>query len=161
VTGIDVSPGAIAVSRERGVERVVQCDVAEVAEHFDADAFETVLMLGNNFGLVGTAETAPPILEALATVTQSDGQILAQSLDVHKTDDPDHLDYHAKNEARGRLPGALRIRTRYKTAATEWFDYLLASPGEMDDVLDATVWTRTDTWHGANGQYTALLKKRD
>ncbi|WP_181684954.1 class I SAM-dependent methyltransferase [Halorhabdus salina] len=159
VTGIDVSPGAVAVSRDRGVENVEQCDVAAVAETFAADAFETVLMLGINFGLVGTAETAPDVLDALATVTTDDGQILAQSRDVHETDDPDHLKYHAKNRDRGRFPGAIRMRTRYKTHATPWFDYLLVSPTEMDTVLEETIWTRTETWEGDAGRYTAMLQK--
>ncbi|WP_158853229.1 class I SAM-dependent methyltransferase [Halorhabdus sp. CUG00001] len=159
VTGIDISPGAVTVSRDRGVERVEQCDVAAVDEAFDSGTFETVLMLGVNFGLVGTAKTAPDVLGALATVTTDDGRIMAQSRDPHDTNDPYHREYHAFNRERGRLPGALRMRTRYKTYATPWFDYLLVSPSEMDDVLDTTVWTRTETWQGEGGLYTAMLEK--
>ncbi|WEL20768.1 class I SAM-dependent methyltransferase [Halorhabdus sp. BNX81] len=159
VTGIDVSPGAVEVSRDRGLDTVEQCDVIDVADVFVSDAFETVLMLGANFGLVGTAETAPDILDGLATVTTEDGRILAQSRDPHDTDDPHHREYHAFNRDRGRFPGALRMRTRYKTFATPWFDYLLVSPTEMDDVLEATVWTRTETWAGDGGLYTAILEK--
>lgn len=103
VVGIDVSPGAVAVSRDRGVEDVRECDVADVAAAFDADSFETVLMLGTNFGLVGTAETAPGVLDGLATVTTDDAQILAESRDPHQTDDPYHLDYHERNRERGLL----------------------------------------------------------
>jgi len=51
------------------------------------------------------------------------------------------------------------MRTRYKTYATPWFDYLLVSPTEMDDVLEATVWTRTETWQGEGDLYTAMLEK--
>ncbi|QGN07357.1 methyltransferase domain-containing protein [Halorhabdus sp. CBA1104] len=159
VTGIDVSPGAVEVSRARGLECVEQCDVAEVEDAFAADTFETVLMLGTNFGLVGTAETAPDVLGALATVTTDRGRILAQSRDPHDTDEPHHREYHAFNRERGRLPGALRMRTRYKTYATPWFDYLLVSPTEMDHVLEATGWTRTETWEGDDGLYTAMLEK--
>ncbi|WP_135663856.1 class I SAM-dependent methyltransferase [Halorhabdus rudnickae] len=159
VAGIDVSPGAVAVSRDRGLDRVEQCDVSDVDEAFDSDAFETVLMLGVNFGLVGTGETAPTVLSALATVTTPDGWILAQSRDPHDTDEPQYQEYHAFNRDRGRLPGALRIRARYKTYATPWFDYLLVSPTEMDRVLAETDWARTETWQGEGGLYTAMLEK--
>lgn len=159
VVGIDVSPGAIDVSRDRGVESVRECDVADVADEFEADTVETVLMLGNNFGLVGTADTAPEVLAAMATVTTDEGRIVAESRDIYENVDEYHRSYHEKNRERGRLPGALRIRTRYKTHTTEWFDYLLVSPEEMDDVLDETVWTRTETYRGEAGQYVAVLEK--
>jgi len=159
VVGIDVSPGAVAVSRDRGVEAVRQCDVADVAAAFSPDAFETVLMLGNNFGLVGTSETAPEVLGGLATVTDDDARIVAESRDIYENIDDYHRAYHENNRDRGRLPGALRIRTRYKTHSTDWFDYLLVAPEEMDDVLAETVWTRTETYQGENGQYVAVLEK--
>jgi len=159
VVGIDVSPGAVEVSRERGVADVRQCDVADVGEAFDSDAFETVLMLGNNFGLVGTADTAPDVLDALATVTTEDARIIAESRDIYENIDEYHRSYHEYNRERGLLPGALRIRTRYKTHSTEWFDYLLVSPAEMDDVLAGTAWTRTETYRGEGGQYVAVLEK--
>jgi len=159
VVGIDVSPGAIEVSRDRGVEDSRECDVADVAAEFASDTFETVLMLGNNFGLVGTADTAPDVLDALATVTGADARIVAESCDIYENADEYHRSYHEYNRERGRLPGALRIRTRYKTHSTDWFDYLLVSPEEMDEVLVETVWTRTETYRGEGGQYVAVLEK--
>ncbi|MCU4716478.1 class I SAM-dependent methyltransferase [Halapricum hydrolyticum] len=159
VSGIDVSPGAVEVSRDRGVEDVRECDVAEVVDEFEPDAFETVLMLGNNFGLVGTAETAPDVLGGLATVTSDEARILAESHDVYENADDYHRVYHEYNRDRGRLPGALRIKTRYKTHATDWFDYLLVAPEEMDSVLADTVWARAETYRGENGQYVAVLEK--
>lgn len=159
VTGIDVSPGAVAVSRDRGVETVYECDVADVADEFSPDTFRTVLMLGNNFGLVGTADRAPDVLDALATVTTDDARIVAETRDIYENADDYHREYHAYNEQRGRLPGALRIRARYKTNTTDWFDYLLVSPAEIDEILAETVWTRTETWHGTEGQYAARIEK--
>jgi len=81
VTAIDVSPGAVAVARDRGVDDARVVDVADVAEAFDPDTFDTVLMLGNNFGLVGTAETAPERLRGLAAVATDDATLVAQSRD--------------------------------------------------------------------------------
>jgi|GEM_PF-2527698 len=46
VTGIDLSPGAIAVARDRGVEDVREVDVANVATEFAPDTFDSVIMMG-------------------------------------------------------------------------------------------------------------------
>jgi SAM-dependent methyltransferase len=159
VTGIDVSPGAVAVSRDRGVEDVRECDVGDVAAEFETGTFETVLMLGNNFGLVGTADTAPDVLDALATVTTAEARIVAESRDIYENVNEYHREYHEYNRERGRLPGALRLKARYKTHSTEWFDYLLVAPEEMDEILAGTVWTRAETYRGEGGQYVAVLEK--
>jgi SAM-dependent methyltransferase len=160
-TGIDVSPGAVAVCQDRGLDARV-CDVADVAGEFEAGAFDTVLMMGNNFGLVGTRDTASDRLESLATVTTDDATLLAESMDPAATDEQQHLDYHEHNRERGRLPGALRMRVRYGTYASDWFDYLLASPDTMRDLAADTPWTVTDvldTEADDDGSYVAILEK--
>ena len=112
VTGIDLSPGVVEVARDRGVEDVRRVDVADVTDEFDPATFDSVVMLGNNFGLVGTAERAPGILAGLATVATDDATLVAQTRDPLATDDEHHLGYHERNRERGRLPGALRTRVR-------------------------------------------------
>ena len=75
-------------------------------------------------------------------------------------DDPDHLAYHEFNRERGRLPGALRIRVRYKRHATPWFDYLMVSPEELRAVVEPTVWELADVVAADEGpQYYAELRK--
>jgi len=140
VTGIDVSPGAIEVARDRGVEDVRQVNVANVAEAFDPDTFDAIIMMGNNFGLVGTADTAPERLYNLATVAADDAILVGQSRDPTATDDEHHLNYHERNRDQGRLPGALRIRLRYEVYATLWHDYLLAAPDTMAELAEGTGW---------------------
>lgn len=57
VTGLDTSAGALAVSRRRGVRRVVHGTVdTHVA---DGQRYETFLLLGNNLGLFEGRERAP------------------------------------------------------------------------------------------------------
>ncbi|MFC7176121.1 class I SAM-dependent methyltransferase [Halosegnis marinus] len=137
VVGIDVSPGAVEVSRDRGLD-ARGLDAAD-ARDLDGE-FDTVVMYGNNFGLVGTRATAPRILGGLAAVTSDDARILAATRDPYATDEPAHTEYHDFNRERGRLGGALRIRTRYGRRATPWFDYLMVSPAEMREVLAPTAW---------------------
>ncbi len=164
VVGIDVSPGAVDVCADRGLD-ARQLDVVD-ADELGADRFDTVLMLGNNFGLVGTRERAPDVLGALARVTTDDATLLAHSRDPRGTDDPDHREYHELNRERGRLPGALRLRIRYLSYATDWFDYLLAAPEEMADLVADTPWAVAEYLHGEDGEdardpsaYVGVLRK--
>ena len=157
--GIDVSPNAVAVAEDRGLERARRLDVANV-DDLD-ETFDTVLMLGNNFGLVGTRETPPDRLAALARVTSDDARIVAGTRDVTATDAEHHLAYHERNRRRGRLPGAIRMRARYRQYTTDWFDYLMVSPAELQELLADTPWTATDLFHAedGSGQYVAVLEK--
>ncbi|QLH80710.1 class I SAM-dependent methyltransferase [Halosimplex pelagicum] len=164
VTAIDVSPGAVEVARDRGVEDARVVDVADVADEFDPGTFDTVLMLGNNFGLAGTAETAPDRLRDLATVATDDATLVAQSRDPVATDDEHHLAYHEMNRERGRLPGALRMRVRHERLATPWFDYLMAAPDTMAELAGETPWNLVDTLEPdegldpAGGDYVGILE---
>lgn len=160
VVGIDVSPGAVEVSRDRGVDARA-LDVADVRD-LDGE-FDTVVMFGNNFGLVGTRATAPEVLGGLAAVTTDDARILAETRDPYATDHPDHTDYHEFNRERGRLGGALRIRTRYGRRASPWFDYLMVSPDEMRELLGPTAWELAEVVEpnslDSSGDYVAELRK--
>jgi len=156
VTGIDLSPGAMAVARDRGVEDVRRCDVVDVAG-LDA-TFDSAVMLGNNFGLVGSADRAPEVLGAIARATTGDATLVASSLDPLDTDDPAHLDYHERNRERGWLPGRLRIRTRYRRYTGDWHDYLHVAPETMRDLVADTVWSVAEV-EREGPLYVARLEK--
>lgn len=159
VVGVDRSPLAIEVCRDRGVAETRELDIAAIDEL--EGTFDTVLMFGNNFGLVGTRETAAARLDALASITTPTATLLAESRDPYATEDPDHLSYHAFNEERGRLGGALRMRIRYKRYATDWFDYLLASQSELAAIVADTSWSVTGVIDGQDDAtaYVAILEK--
>ena len=52
----------------------------------------------------------------------------------------------------------MRIRIRYLTWATPWFDYLLASPQAVEDVLAGTAWRVAQTIPRGSGPYVAVLR---
>ncbi len=103
--------------------------------------FDTILMLGNGFGLFGSPVLARRLLRGFLKMTNPGAKIIAESLDPYKPKDPFHLQYHKLNEKRGRMPGQIRIRIRYKKYSTPWFDYLLVSKEEMERIVDDTGWT--------------------
>jgi SAM-dependent methyltransferase len=153
--GLDVSPGALEVCRRRGVRLVHEGTVDTMTE----GGFDSVVMFGNNLGLLGSRERAPQMLAQLARLTTPGARIVASGLNPYTTDDPLHLAYHERNRARGRMGGHLRLRVRYRNLATPWFDYLLVSIPELEALLETTGWHLADVRiDGAN--HVVVLQKR-
>ncbi|MGC5031451.1 class I SAM-dependent methyltransferase [Micromonospora sp. DT229] len=142
VTGLDVSPGALAVCRRRGVRDLVLGTVDEHAA--SGRRYDTFLLLGNNLGLLEGRERAPAFLGALAAMANPGAQVIAQGTDPYGTRDPVHTGYHEANRGRGRLGGQLRLRLRYRELSTPWFDYLVCSPTELADLVRGTPWRLAD-----------------
>ena len=138
VVAIDASPGTIEACRRRGVRD------ARVMRIEDVDAslgvFDTVVMYGNNLGLLASRTKAPRILRRLARITSERARIIAEGTDPYSTDDPGHLAYHERNRQRGRMGGQLRIRIRFREIASPWFDYLFLSRRELEEILEGTGW---------------------
>jgi hypothetical protein len=122
-------------------------------------AFDTVLLMGNNFGLVGNANTAKRFLKRLSGMTSEKARVIASTRDPYQTHLPEQRAYHARNRAKGRLPGQARIRVRYKKYVTAWFNLLMVSVAELRRLLRATGWQLASTLPGDGGRYIAILQK--
>jgi SAM-dependent methyltransferase len=138
VVAIDNSPLAIQVSRKRGVRDARVLGIEELSSRLGA--FDTIVMFGNNFGLVGSAAGARRNLRRLARLTSPGARILAGSMDPFQTADPAHLAYHRRNRRLGRMAGQVRLRLRYLTYATPWINYLLVSEKEMGELAKESGW---------------------
>ena len=139
VVALDISPGATAVCRDRGVPTTFTGSVFELAASRPAP-FDTFLMLGNNLGLLGGPANAPLFLEALGAMAAPGARIVGETADPYTTTRPVHLDYHEQNRRSGRLPGQLSLRIRHERTATPWWDYLLCTPEELEEVIRPTAW---------------------
>jgi SAM-dependent methyltransferase len=140
VVALDISAGATAVCRDRGVRTTFTGSVFELAAS-QPEPFDTFLMLGNNLGLLGGSAQAPSVLEALAAMATPRARLVGETTDPYTTTDPVHLGYHEQNRRSGRLPGQLRLRIRHKRTVTPWWDYLLCTPNELEEVIASTAWT--------------------
>lgn len=157
VVGIDISPRAIRVCRRRGVEQARVLSVTRVGPALGR--FGTILMMGNNFGLLGGERRGRWLLRRFHHLTGEDGRIVAESRDPLQTDSPHHRAYHTRNRRRGRLPGQIRMRIRYRTYRTPWFDYLMVSSRGMRTLLRGTGWGIARIL--ADGpQYVAVIEKQ-
>ena len=159
VTSIDNSPGAVEVCKLRGLNNAMVRPLAQIDE-FESNSFDTVLMLGNNFGLFGDAENARLLLEKLSRITSAAAQIIAGTLDPYKTASPEHLEYHELNQRRGRMPGQITMRVRYGRTVGEWFDYLFVSPAEMQEIVAGTAWQIRELIGAGEPNYFAVMGKK-
>jgi SAM-dependent methyltransferase len=156
VVAIDSSPGAIEVCRKRGIRDARVTRIEDVDDSLGM--FDTVVMYGNNLGLLSSRTKAPRILGRLANITSERARIIGECLDPYGTDNPAHLAYHARNRKRGRMGGQIRIRVRYQDVATPWFDYLFLSEPELLETLDGTGWRLLRLLEGER-TYVAVIEK--
>ncbi len=164
VLGIDISPLALEVCRMRGVKDVLLAGITDIGPAMGT--FDTLVMYGNNFGLMGSFDQARDLLRRFHSLTPPHARILAESNDPYKTRDPAHLAYQAWNRQRNRMPGQLRIRVRFRNYVTPWFDYLIVSRAEMETILAGTGWRIAHCIEATPGSpqesmYVAVLEKEE
>jgi SAM-dependent methyltransferase len=157
VTALDTSPGAVRACRQRGVRDVYLGTPGQAAADGMVGGFDSVLLLGNNIGLLGSREAAGPFLADLGALLRPGAVIVGTTSDPYQTDQRAHLDYHERNRERGRLPGHATIRVRYQRLATDWFDWLIPSPGELEDLARPAGWQITDLRRGPGSRYAVVL----
>jgi SAM-dependent methyltransferase len=158
VVAIDNSPGAVEVCRRRGVRDARLLAFEDVDDALGT--FDTVVLLGNNFGLSGSPTGAKRLLRQLHQLTSADARIVVESRDVEGRggDAPWHHRYRDRNVARGRLPGQIRIRVRFRDVVGPWMDYPMVSPDELRKILAPTRWRVAHVLESED-TYIAVLTK--
>ncbi len=157
VVGIDNSPLAIEVCKRRGVKDARLLSITQVSAALGT--FANIVMMGNNWGLMGNHERARWLLRRFYKITTPEARILAESLDVYQTEDPRHLAYQAWNRAHGRMSGQIRLRVRYHLHCNQWFDYLMVSQEEMREIAAGTGWRVTEILPAEGAAYMGILEK--
>lgn len=77
VTAIDISPLSVQTMQERGVQNALLQDFWDVAPSFD-----TILMLMNGIGIVGTVDALPRFFRHIDMILAPGGQLLLDSSDL-------------------------------------------------------------------------------
>ncbi len=160
VVGIDPSPTQCALARVRGVRDVYPGSVQRLPRGLGS--FDTILLMGNNLGLAGDLPRMRRFLRNLRDITSRRGRIVGHTR-IPGTWSRDHLPYVKRNLRRGRPPGLLTLRVRYRRRKGDWFDLLLLSPEDLARIADKTGWelTRVIMEDGyATGDYIAVLDRR-
>lgn len=157
VLGIDVSPLAIKLCKLRGLRKARVMLIADVSSRLGM--FDTILMIGNNFGLFGGPNRAKRLLKQFHQSTTPEALIIAESNDPYQTNEPFHLAYHRRNLRHGKMAGELTIRVRYKKYTTPWFGYLIVSKNEMKTILEGTGWRVRRFVDSKGSVYIGIIEK--
>jgi SAM-dependent methyltransferase len=157
VVAVDISLGAVEVCRERGVRDVRQLGVTDLRR--DLGRFDTLLLMGNNFGVLANRARARKLLRRFRHLATKGGRVVAEVLDPYRTREPLHFAYQEANRRRGRMPGQVRMRVRYKTYRTPWFDYLFVSQDELRALVEGTGWVLREVRESGGPTYCAVLEK--
>ena len=161
VLAIDSSPLAIRTCKNRGVRRARVLRVTELCRRLGT--FDTILMLGNNFGLTGNIRRGRWLLRRLKGMTSSGGIILAGSGYSEDKQSPEFMARVAANRKQRRLPGEFTLRPRYKNYVSPPIQWLYASKSDMRTILDGTGWQvrRFFDDDPPTSAFVALVEKKD
>lgn len=157
VLGIDLSAMAIRTSRQRGVKRLKRTELEQLDREL-ADR-DTIILFGNNLGLLGTPARGRMLLKRWAKRTPAECRIIASCIDPRRTKLPEHLAYHRWNRRRGRPVGQIRIRVRYRARRSPWFELLFLGPAELRTLVRGTGWRVERILRGAGSGYACVLTK--
>jgi SAM-dependent methyltransferase len=159
VVGLDASPGAVRSARLRGVNETWCLSIDELSGRLEL--FDTIILFGNNFGLFGTPDRARRTLRSWARKTRSGARILAESTNPYCGGAPAiDRSYYRKTKQAGRMPGELRIRSRYRGHVGAWSNWLFVSRQEMRTILKGTGWRQAKVLGGLPSEsYVAVLEK--
>jgi SAM-dependent methyltransferase len=153
VTAIDISPLSVQTMKERGVRNVREQDFFTLEQQYD-----TILMLMNGIGIVGTLKRMPEFFRHLDKILAPGGQLLCDSTDigyVFETEDgiieyPESDGYY----------GELSFRMQYKDAIGEPFPWLYIDADTLRQAASENGYTTEIIAKGEHYDYLARIMKR-
>ena len=153
VTAIDISPLSAATMSERGVRNVREQDFFALEGKYD-----TILMLMNGIGIVGTLERMSEFFRHLDNILAPGGQVLCDSSDisyVFEDEDgiieyPDTVGYY----------GELSFRMQYRDTIGEPFDWLYIDADTLKEQAARNGYNVEVVAEGEHYDYLARITKR-
>ncbi len=155
VTSLEVLPEMEAILHDRGVRRVVISDLFA----FNGESFDTLLLLMNGIGMVGTLEGLNRFLHHAHRIVEPNGQILCDSVDVSMTNDPVHVAYRRRNVERGRPPGQQTFTMIHQALTGDEFHWLHVDFGSLAEHCRGAGWLAELIAQKPNGHYLCRLSK--
>ena len=153
VTAIDISPLSVETMKERGVKKVLELDFFTLEGQYD-----TILMLMNGIGIVGTLERMPEFFRQLDKILAPGGQVLCDSSDISYVfedeegmiDIPNEMDYYGEHS----------FQMQYKDTIGEPFNWLYIDADTLKQKADRCGYAVEVVAEGEHYDYLARITKR-
>jgi hypothetical protein len=162
VYSMDNSPLAIKTCQLQGLKNCIVNDV----NHFNLldpnVKFDSVILWGNNLGLLQNELFIIHFFNMLESYTNIDSSIYIESMDPEAPPflDKENVEYIAHNKSQKRLPGQMMLRIRYLKYCTPWNDYLFISKEDLTRILNKTNWEVIQFFDDPNTfQYIAKIER--
>ena len=152
VTAIDISPRAVETMRQRGVRRATEQDFYDTRGKYD-----TILMLMNGIGIVGTLAEMPRFFSQLARILAPGGQVLCDSSDIcYVFENEDGIIELPPGEG---YYGELEYRMQYRDTIGEPFAWLYIDPDTLAEQALRHGFRAEVIARGDHYDYLALIQK--
>ncbi|WP_375417489.1 class I SAM-dependent methyltransferase [uncultured Hymenobacter sp.] len=154
VKAVDVSAGAVAVMQARGVREVARHSLFDAALAQELP-YDTILLLMNGLGLVGTLAGLDQFLAHARPLLAPGGQILATSSDVaYLYEDEDGA---VVLDLNGPYHGEITYTLSYEGQTGEPFPWLFLEAALLQDAAEAAGYVAEIIGHDEQDQYLARL----
>jgi SAM-dependent methyltransferase len=151
VTALDLSPLAVQIMRERGVQDVRQADFFSFRE----GSYDTILLLMNGIGIAGSLDGLDRLLTHARTLLRPGGQILCDSTDIlYMFEDEDGSALIDLNAA---YYGEVTYQMEYGETVGEEFGWLFVNFDILTDHAEANGYACELLATDENDQYLARL----
>ena len=152
VTAIDISPLAVETMRQRGVRRATEQDFYDTRGKYD-----TILMLMNGIGIVGTLAEMPRFFSQLDRILAPGGQVLCDSSDIcYVFENEDGIIELPPGEG---YYGELEYRMQYRDTIGEPFAWLYIDPDTLAKQALRHGFRAEVIARGDHYDYLALIQK--
>ncbi len=152
VTAIDISPPSVETMKSRGVKNAIEQDFFTLKEQYD-----TILMLMNGIGIVGTLERLPVFFHHLDKILAPGGQLICDSSDIRYVFEdengmmevPKEMDYY----------GEQSFRLQYKDTIGDLFPWLYVDANTLKQVAKENGYEVEVVAEGEHYGYLAKITK--
>lgn len=159
LVAFDVSPGAVAAARARGVDAAVVADMFEMA--FPRNSFRSVWMCGTQLGLAGSVAGISALLSDLAFVTDGRGVAVVDNYDPRRVDGDRMLGYRPDpRDGVARRAFHFEYDRDGERLVEPTLSFLLCGPQRLRDATVGTPWSLAEVHEKpAGAHYRAVLEK--
>ena len=148
VTAIDISPLSVETMRMRGVKNVLEQDFFTI----EGQQYDTILMLMNGIGIVGTLDRMPEFFQLLDDILAPGGQVLYDSSDISYVFEGDmpEMEYYGEHS----------FLMQYKDTIGEPFPWLYIDADTLKKVTEENGYRMEVIAEGEHHDYLARIHKK-
>lgn len=148
VTGMDISPAAVSIMKQRGLKNAVEGNILTYTE----GKYDTLLFMMNGIGLTGTIPGLKAFLKQVKHLLNPKGQLIFDSSDLS------YLYQEVAFPLNGYY-GEVSFRYEYKSIKGNWFKWIYVDQQTLKTIASAMGWEVTIVFEDEHDQYLARLTR--